>query len=317
MNNTKFERQKKLLLVLPFLVLPFAVMFFWALGGGTAAQAQEASGITKGLNVQLPGAHLKNDSSENKLSFYEQAEKDSLKFQQARKDDPNYKGDTTGNTSKRDSLNRHDTGIVPRSYGNNIGSSFSGRSLSNSRAALATDESEIDQKLALLNKQINQPPAPVANNLNTGSNSDSELNQLRASIQKMSNNPDPQMEQLSTMLDKIQEIQNPGLAQQKMKAESEKNRGQVFAVSSGKRDDPVSTLDNGLQTGPLSNQQHGFYSLDNSVGDVDPQNAIVAVIHKSQTIVSGSVVTLRLVNDIYINGVLIPKDNLLSNDSSL
>ena len=38
---------------------------------------------------------------------------------------------------------------------------------------------------------------------------------------------------------------------------------------------------------------------------------IEAVIHETQTLVNGSTVKLRLVNDIYINGVLIPKNNFV------
>jgi len=88
-------------------------MFFWALGGGKAAHAQEAATQVQGLNMQLPGAKLKNDSAENKLSFYEQAEADSLKFKQLRKDDPYYKADSLKDSVKKNTLNHYDTGIIP------------------------------------------------------------------------------------------------------------------------------------------------------------------------------------------------------------
>jgi conjugative transposon TraM protein len=41
------------------------------------------------------------------------------------------------------------------------------------------------------------------------------------------------------------------------------------------------------------------------------------VIHETQTVVNGSTVKLRLVKDIFINGVLIPKDNFLFGTASL
>ena len=41
------------------------------------------------------------------------------------------------------------------------------------------------------------------------------------------------------------------------------------------------------------------------------QNAIQAVVHETQTVVNGSTVKLRLVNDVYINGIIIPKDHFL------
>ncbi len=323
MNNTSNEKQKKLLLILPLLVIPFATLFFWALGGGKGAQAQTGTGQLTCLNMQLPGAQLKNDSAENKLSFYEQAEKDSLKFKQARKDDPYYKADTAATAMKKDSLHRYDTGIIPTGYGN-TGSNFSGHSLSSSRATLATDEQQINQKLAALNKQINQasvlsPQTGENNGDNSGSHSDTELNHLQAAVKKMNNadSPDPQMQQLAGMLDKIQEIQNPGLVRQKLKEQSQKNRGQVFAVSSVKKDTTVTTLDNSLQNIRFDSQQNGFYSFDNNTASPDLQNAIEAVVHETQTVVAGSTVKLRLTNDIYLNGTLIPKDVFVFGIASL
>ena len=41
------------------------------------------------------------------------------------------------------------------------------------------------------------------------------------------------------------------------------------------------------------------------------QNEIEAVVHETQTLVNGAVIKLRLLNDIYINGSLIPKDNFV------
>jgi len=57
--------------------------------------------------------------------------------------------------------------------------------------------------------------------------------------------------------------------------------------------------------------------LDESVPTDDTQNAIQAVIHETQTLVAGSTVKLRLVNDVYINGMLIPKDNFLFGEATL
>ncbi len=320
MNNTNNEKQKKLLLVLPLLAIPFATMFFWALGGGKATQAQANTSQLKGLNMQLPGAHLKNDSAENKLSFYEQAEKDSAKYIEARKDDPYYKADTTIG-SKRDTVHLHDTGIIPKGYTNIGANGFSGHSITNSRLMLAADEQQINEKLATLNKQVNQPALTQPSQNSTGNSlSDTEIDQLQARLQKMSssNAPDPQMQQLSSMLDKIQEIQNPGLVQQKLKEQSLKNRGQVFAVSSEKKENTLSTLENGSLGGlGVDSQQNGFYSYNDNVPVADQQNAIEAVIHETQTLVAGSTVKLRLVNDVYINGALIPKDVFVFGIASL
>ena len=322
MNTIKDERQKKLLLVLPLLAIPFATLFFWSLGGGKAARAQAATAQVQGLNMKLPGAKVKNDSAENKLGFYEQAEADSLKFKQLRKDDPYYKADTNKTSIKKDSLKGFDTGSVPKGDDGMIGRSFSTKGLSLSRANLAANEQQINQKLNEINRQISQPPAPVQSNANiqTNDNSNSaQLAALQAEIQKMNNTnaTDPQMQQLSGMLDKIQEIQNPALVREKLKAQSEKERGTVLPVSStGYAGDPsvMQSSTTGLDTAshPLSypSGQNGFFGLEqDNVSQTG--NAVSAVVHETQTLTAGSTIKLRLLQDIFINGMLIPKETFV------
>ena len=70
MNNVK---RRKMLLVLPLLVIPFLTMAFWALGGGKGTQDKVIA--TEGLNLDLPNANLKEDKLMDKLSFYEKADK--------------------------------------------------------------------------------------------------------------------------------------------------------------------------------------------------------------------------------------------------
>lgn len=47
------------------------------------------------------------------------------------------------------------------------------------------------------------------------------------------------------------------------------------------------------------------------------QNAVEAIIHETQTIVNGSTVKFRLINDIFINDIKIQKDNFLFGTASL
>jgi len=124
---------------------------------------------------------------------------------------------------------------------------------------------------------------------------------------------DPELKQLNGMLDKILEAQYPERVQEKLKQTSEAARGQVFAVSS-KKDNSITHLDTHHSTGDAVN---GFYSLIGMTDIEDSQNAIQAVIHERQTIVDGSTVKLRLSNDVFINGIHIPKDNFLYGIASL
>ena len=62
---------------------------------------------------------------------------------------------------------------------------------------------------------------------------------------------------------------------------------------------------------------NAFYSLGNLIASNESPNAIEAVVHETQTLVNGSTVKLRLLNDVYINGLLIPKNNFLFGTASL
>jgi conjugative transposon TraM protein len=128
-----------------------------------------------------------------------------------------------------------------------------------------------------------------------------------------SDGEDPEMQQLNGMLEKILDIQHPDRVQEKLKQTSESKRGQVFAVSGKGKEDRISLLQTNTET-PATN---GFFSLDDNAVADENQNAIQAVIHETQTIVNGSTVKLRLVNDVFINGIHIPKDNFLFGNASL
>lgn len=112
--------------------------------------------------------------------------------------------------------------------------------------------------------------------------------------------------------------------QEKIRQTSEVRKGQVFAVVVNNQINPVSFLDNGGlkkfnddSSKNYFNPQNDFYSLDNALALNDNPNAIEAVIHETQTLADGSTVKLRLVNDVYINGILIPKENFVFGTATL
>ena len=90
-HSAKFLRQRKMLLVLPLMVLPFITLAFWAMGGGKGTADMNQSNTNAGLNLQLPNANLKDDKNEDKLSFYKEADADSLKREELLRNDPYYK----------------------------------------------------------------------------------------------------------------------------------------------------------------------------------------------------------------------------------
>ena len=135
---------------------------------------------------------------------------------------------------------------------------------------------------------------------------------------------DPEMQQLNSMMDKIIDMQHPERVEDKIRQTSEVRKGQVFSVGVNSPVNSISFLDNKSNkkffndtSRKLATQQNNFYSLEDALALTDNQNAIEAVVHETQTIVNGSTVKFRLVNDIYINGILIPKDNFVFGTASL
>ena len=118
---------------------------------------------------------------------------------------------------------------------------------------------------------------------------------------------DPEMAQISSMLENILDIQHPERVQEKLKQKSAKRKGQVFPVSTTASVNPVSLLSN-KDSGVIATSGEGFFSIGAGYPEQDAQNSIRAVVHETQNLISGSIVKLRLMNDIYINGDRIPKD---------
>ena len=287
-------RKRKFYLVLPLLALPFVTLAFWALGGGkTSEEAKPATG----LNLQLPDAKLKDDKNLDKLSFYNQADKDSLKREEALRNDPNFRvqPDTTMKVLQ----------MIPQKSVVGNGN-------------VDANEKKIYSKINELNKQINQPynstehSQDLSNNINKDFSGqvDKLQNMMKVMIEK--NGSDSETVQLSGMMDKILDIQHPERVKEKIKEKSITNKQQVFPVESPLPDNNIT-----LMRSSQKSNYNSFYELDNANTNDSTDHAIEAVVHETQTIVKGSTVKLRLITDIYINGILIPKGNFIYGTASL
>jgi hypothetical protein len=154
----KQERQRQLMVFLPLIVLPFLTLLFWALGGGKGNQADAQITRQKGFNSSLPDAKLKDNSTLNKMSYYDKAAQDSDKLRQQMKTDPYYhaKADTDTSGLHFPRLNQPAGGSAL------IGSTRSSQ-LIGSGSNPAQNEAKVYQKLAELQTTINKPaPEPKA-----------------------------------------------------------------------------------------------------------------------------------------------------------
>lgn len=308
-HSAKFLRQRKMMLVLPVLIIPFVTMGFWALGGGQGQMKNNLADNNKGLNLQLPDANLKDDKNADKLSFYNEADADSLKRDELLRNDPYYKDSIT---------NRQNT--VFSDTGNMLSTTpmYSGLNQFPYNKTADVNEQRIYQKINEINKQINQPDNSIQTNNNPNqpsTNSDSneqfssEVDRLQDMMQQMngSQEADPEMQQLNGTLEKILDIQHPDRVKEKLKEKSLKNKEQVFIVTRQFVKNNISLLDTGKSK---RNAENKFFGVEEDA-DSEEQNTVEAVVHQTQTLVNGAVVKMRLLNDIYLNGSLVKKGNFV------
>lgn len=336
-HSQKFLKQRKFLIVLPILALPFITLLFWALCGGDTddVKAQQPT-VKGGLNLELPDASLKDDKSLDKLSYYEKAASDSAKLEELMKNDPYYK---QNKYAEMDRVFNSDT-MLPLTQSK---STLSNRrnnlnpSPNSSHAYTDPNEAKVYKKLNELSAALNgattrsdKTPSysdVSPNNKTSVNRADIDrLEQMMDMTKDGSGSEDLEMKQLNGMMEKILDIQHPERVQEKLRQTSETHKGQIFAVTASNNNDQTSLLINN-KSAAFNNDTvryrqyssiNGFYSLqDDAENNLEQQNAIPAVIHETQTLVDGAIVKLRLMNDVYINGTLIPKDNFVFGTASL
>jgi conjugative transposon TraM protein len=301
------RRKRKMLLIFPMLVIPFLTLAFWALGGGTKGGNPGEPGT--GLNPKLPDSRVKNEASEGKLSFYERAEKDSDRLAEAMRNDPFYRRSTEPF--------RADSDVVTGGLEGNFPLRTTPYEVPEK-----DPETEILKRVARLQQQLSL--AEYSGSSNEKSLKREELNEAGYPKQKEpledlimglnANAPDdPEMDKMDNMLDKILEIQHPEKASKNFNSIAEDPHRKVMIVTRMGVQDRIGTLDTAR---PISSEGTGFLSLQNTTKTQD-QNTIRAIVEGTQSLVSGSILKLSLLNDISVSGQLIPSRSIVYGTCSL
>lgn len=315
----KQDRKKKFLLFLPVVIVPFMTLLLWSMGIVGSGKAQAATEAKKsGFNFHLPAATQTKDSNWNKMQFYAQADKDSEKMKS-----------------------------LLRGYGKDSNNNIQGANFTKNDnvygVTVSADPKEklIEEKIAALNKKLNEPvhtshaidpenssyeneiPEPPPAQKKAALQQMQELKQWAAQPdrnfeQEDTGNDDPELQQLDGMLNKVLDIQHPERVQQQLQAKAQQNKKIIYPVTTKQDAETISLLNPShaaaLQDTLIQQQKtkadHRFYSLDNNQSS-GTANTIAAEIAEEQVLVNGATVKLRLLNDVYICGVLMPKDQLL------
>lgn len=309
--SLKESKRRKMLLVLPLITLPFITILFYLLGGGRMEAETANREIKKGFNFNLPIPKFKEDSSLDKMSYYDQAAVDSIKLLEQIKKDPNYSNQKIVEGSIDD--------FTDKDLGR-------GHSAFNTSSYQNANEKKVYEKLKVLQKVISQPAVPdnygqnmrEFQNYGSSKGESDEIKNLEQMMSQMgtSNEPDPELKQLGGMLENILDIQHPSRMQEKLKQASEINKGKVFTVNRKTDVDNTTSLQQN-KTSPNLLKSNSFYTVDENLDSEQQQNSIEAIIHETQTIVNGSIIKLRLKTDVFLQGILIPKNTFLYGNASL
>ncbi|MFZ6012797.1 MAG: conjugative transposon protein TraM [Bacteroidota bacterium] len=326
-HSEKFLQKRRFFMVLPLLVLPFVTMIFWALGGGQGTIAQAHTVPQTGLNLSLPDAHFGEKEIWDKLALYEMAERDSAKYEEARESDPYFDliaFKTQDQQPEKKDQEEKESKLI---------SSFPQKE----RQLADPNEERVTRKLNELYKEINRPaikPDEVRGELTsqaqqTDPQFTADVDRLEKMMEMMQDNgeTDPEMQQIESVLEKILDIQHPERVKERLKSQIQEQKANSHPVEAVKTDDNISILNNKTTAlselladslnlinemftiQPLAN---GFFGLDDEVTQEQiAGNGIEAIIHDTQELVAGSTVKLRLLNDVKINGRLVPKDQFI------
>lgn len=324
-QTQQFLQKRKFYMALPILALPFITMIFWALGGGEGTSSQAMPIDSVGLNVNLPDAHFAEKEVWDKLSLYEMAERDSDKYEEARESDPYF--DLIAFQTIQPEV------AVDTTRKNKLISGFRQKD----RMTVDPNEEKVNRKLEELYNEINKPAqgASAQNEtspltpVSTDPQFTSDVSRLEMLMETMQSDtePDPEMEQIEGVLEKILDIQHPERVKERFTIQDKIAKPNALSVESVDEQDNISLMNPSAQLQPALERDsvgfdrvfqtvpipaNGFFGLnDETLTDKAQSNSIEAVIHDTQELVAGSTVKMRLLNDIHVNGNRIPKDQLI------
>lgn len=324
----RFLRLRKFLMVLPLLVLPFLTLLAWALGIVGEVKAENGKPTSRqGLNLNLPSAAPAKDSTWNKMRYYEQADKDSAKLRSYLKSDPYRKLELE---VKEPALSLDSLAFAPgenkqRRISRVAYDPYPGHKKDDNEAKVYQKLEALNRELGRMDEQERREPQKRIARDPTSETISPDVTRLEAMMASMQASPleNKELTQVNQMLDKIMQIQNPeiGSNEDSLRGQSLKNKRKVFAIQTHQEDiisvlEPTDTYED--TTGkfladslrrqlPEALAVNRFYSLEDPGAETPTGQAITAVIQEDQALVSGGTVKFRIIEQIYIGGVRIPK----------
>lgn len=269
------------------------------------------------FNPRMPAPNLK-EREKSKLEVYLDAKKDSIRRQQLLHNDP-YTKNTNSTASLIDSLGKKaGTGRQPAWPG--------------AVSIVDSNERKVNEHLARLYNALHNGPtatgeagvsnapsgqSPLSSPYSTSVSPLSDrtverLQQLQNRLQQ-DTAPNPQFEQINALLDKVLAIQHPDrIKPASDSAGPNTNKINAYPVTV---QDPRMAQDSSPAVDDITvygSAVNSFYGLSDDSDSTEAVSRVIrAVVHADQTVQTGSVVKLRLLQDIFIKGVRIPANSFI------
>ena len=270
-HSLKFLRQRKSLLRMPLIVLPFLMMFFYLLGGGSKKTTSGQNLFPLGgINTKLPDAHFSPGKDKDKWSMYETLRNDSSKIWEAIKKDPYYNFQDTSIKVRLNTLKIPDSGAE-----------------------------KVLGKLDQIKAVINQPAKPAGL-------PDPPLSHLQKLFEERKHPPgnDPEMDRLSGMLDKVLAIQHPEMVSDTLYHKSA-GHDENFEVRSDTVEPVISEWNND------DRYSNSFFGLTDPKVPEAASQILQASVPEPVSLVSGSTVKLQIKKEILIHNTPIRAGQLI------
>jgi conjugative transposon TraM protein len=313
-SSVQLRRKKKALLLAPVVIVPLITIIFIALGGGKGASAATPSvADKKGFNPNLPKAHLSaKETIMDKLGFYKKAEADSVRLRQRLSSDPYLAGRQPPS---------------PETAGKPGGSKSFNTSISSSPSP---DEkaNQLLEHLEQLKKTVaaqqTQPPSdpPSGDRPQPYSKSPEQirLERMLQSTQATTQLPDPQLDRLQGMLDKVYQIQHPEKVDTGRNETTSPSKTNIPSLTP--KDDRVVVEQIDSSSGASQTYELEMSSSFMDISEASDQdsvagNIISAVIPVDQELVAGATIELRLLQEAVLGKVTIPKNTLVFGKASI
>ncbi len=293
-----------MLAIIPLLTLPFITGAFWALGGGGVKAATDNSRGQAGLNLELPVASFREEGHKDKLSFYNQAQEDSIKRRGLMQHDPYYKMgmDTMSFAAGGKPAVREDARPALTS------------------PYISTNASSSEAKIYERLHQLQTAMEPGAESRRTQESENQrqlaidpsgDITRLEGMLHSLNEKgeSDPELKDLAALLESILDIQHPERVLKKNKKPVSPVQERVALPVEGKGEIVASYVGEGTRA--ESKAPSTFFGGADDSEKRAAENAIEAVVHGTQTLSSGGTVKLRTTTDMVIGGTRVPRGTFL------